>query len=128
MRRLLGVLAVVCVVACGSKPDPVKQAADRVRAEFTKRLVAYQGELESLEITPAGVSAKWKSNQCDMIAGEVIDFLISLHRGHPDTVFGTITGERACGGTSRVFKTAAGQFDQYRAGKISDTVVLSGLQ
>jgi hypothetical protein len=63
-----------------------------------------------------------------MLEGEVIDFLISLHRGHPGKVSGNIKAERVCSGETRVFETTAGRFDQYRTGQMNDIAILSGLR
>jgi hypothetical protein len=128
VRLLSAALVALGAVACATGSEPAKPSADIVRAEFTKRLGAYQGELQLLEIGPGGVAAKWRSGRCDMLEGEVIDFLISLHRGHSARVPGAIKAERVCGGETRHFQTTASQFDQYRTGRINDAAVLRGVR
>jgi hypothetical protein len=128
MRTLPLVVLMFGVVACRSDSVPLNPVAEPVRAEFTKRLGAYQGELQLLELGRTGVAAKWTSARCEMLEGEVIDLLISLHRGHPGKVAGPIKAERVCGGETRTFETTAARFEQYRTGQINDVTILSGLR
>lgn len=128
MRTLILAVLILGVSGCRSDSVSLNPATEQVRAEFTKRLGAYQGELQLLDVGPAGVTAKWTSGRCEMLEGEVVDFLISLHRGHRGKLPGGIKAERVCSGQPRVFETTADQFEQYRKGQINDATILRGLR
>ncbi len=107
-----------------------KVASDlaRVNAEFSRRLDAFQGELRSLQASRGVIIAIWTSKRCDMAEAEVIDLLLSLVGGHPGRITLDVRGERTCDGSARTFRITGDQFEQYRAGSISDLEVLRGLR
>ena len=111
-------------------PSPVVPSAplQPVAAEFRKRLARYHGELQMLELRDHVIEASWTSQRCDMIEGEVTDFLISLHRGHPSPVQGEIKAHRRCGDEKREFQLSSVQFQRYRTGQIGDVEVLRGIR
>jgi hypothetical protein len=107
-------------------PPVISPAMQKVATEFSGRLVAYKGQLTELSLS-SRIVARWTSQRCEMTEGEVIDFLISLHRGHPGPINANIEATRECGGKSRLFKTTGARFQLYRTGKINDPEILKGL-
>jgi hypothetical protein len=105
----------------------IPRELEPVATEFRRRLVAFGGRLTRLT-ADATITAEWTSQKCDMLEGEIVDFLISLHRGHPVAVSQDIEARRVCGGVTRTFRASASMFQQYRTGKISDGVMLQGLR
>lgn len=112
-------------VASAPQVDPTLSG---VAKEFSGRLMAVQGQLMELRSLPKTISVKWTSRRCDMVEGEVIDFLLSLNRAHPARVNQTIQADRICGGTTRRFTATAARFSDYRAGRINDAAILRGLK
>lgn len=107
------------------KVDP---ALSSVALEFSQRLGVVQGELLELRSVGGSIAAKWSSKHCDMTEGEVIDFLLSLNRGHPAVLTESIQVERICDGSVRTFGTTGSRFQEYRTGRINDVEILRGLR
>jgi hypothetical protein len=63
-----------------------------------------------------------------MVEAEIIDFMLSLNRGHAAPVKVNIAARIVCGGKTRIFQTTASNFELYRAGKINDLAILKGLK
>ena len=157
MRHLLAVALLPCAIAVSScsvpeqaeqeQPQPQETAAAPavpawegagageitselvpIAAEFRGRLSRYSGTLETLRAEGGTIRATWSSQDCPMAEGEVIDFLISIHRGHPADLTQDIEAQRTCGGTTQHFELSATRFQQYRTGQINDPDVLQGLR
>jgi hypothetical protein len=111
--------------ASSAKVDPQLKA---VASEFERRLVAYGGSLLVMSLTPTLIRATWTASKCDSVSSEVIDFLLSLNRGHKPPVKQAIEAARVCGGKTRTFSASAASFELYRAGKINDPEILKGLK
>jgi hypothetical protein len=117
-----------------SPSDPATPSAQidpalvSVATEFSRRLVAHQGDLQELRSTGGTIRAKWSSKRCEMTEAEVIDFLLSLNRGHPAGLAENIEAERTCKGSVQTFSATGDRFQQYRTGKINDADILRGLR
>jgi hypothetical protein len=114
--------------APASAPVTVDPTLANVATEFSRRLINLHGTLQSLQSRDGTITVKWTSAHCDMAEGEVIDFLLSLNRGHPGKVNEAIAAERTCEGSTRRFATTAERVEEYRAGRINDTEILRGLR
>ena len=110
--------------AAKAAPAPVEHP---VATEFRRRLVAYEGTLGHFTIDTKTISAEWTSQRCDMIEGEVIDFLLSVNRGYRGKVTQSIVAKRNCGGV-RNFRISGARFESYRNGEINDAAILAGLK
>jgi hypothetical protein len=106
----------------------VDAGLEPIADEFRKRLVAFGGELQRIGVVNNVLQAAWSSNQCEMVEGEIIDFLISINRGHPGELRNSIQATRTCDGQSREFRLSSKRFKLYRDGQINDPAVLTGLQ
>ena len=126
--RVLSAFLAFAFAACSDGAPTNDSTAEAVRSEFAKRLTAYSGDLQRLELVSGGIRAQWSSRRCEMAEGEVIDLLISIHRGHPSPVTGDIRAQRTCAAETRTFEAAAAQFEQYRSGQINDAAILKNLK
>ena len=103
------------VEGSATAPDKsVSPALQGVATEFGRRLVAHRGQLIRLESQGSVIKGRWTSQRCDIVEGAVIDFLTSLHRGHPAPVTSAIEAEFDCGGSARSFRASAAMFQSYR--------------
>jgi len=120
------------VASARQEPQSQDPRVNAVAQEFKKRLNYYQGSLLALTLSQQRVLvAKWTSKKCDYLEPEVIDLLISIHRGMP-TGPGPklIKGERTCSGKVNTYSLTGDRFRQYRTGQgnVNDIEVLKGIK
>ncbi len=117
------------------KPGKVPEAApegniepllQRTAVAFREELVRHQSTLQTLLITPKGISARWSSPKCDYFESELIDLLLSIKR--TQTASPAVIGTHTCRGKARAFTVTGETFHQYRTGEIDEAKVLAAVK
>jgi hypothetical protein len=129
------------IVARGvSAPKPVKPAAtatgtpeanvepllQRTAVAFREELTRHESVLQTLVITPKGISAKWTSTRCSYFESELIDLLLSIKKTQKASP--AILGSHSCEGKVRPFAVTGETFHQYRTGVIGEAKVLAAVK
>ncbi len=117
------------------KPGKVPEAApegniapllQRTATAFREELARHQSTLQTLLITPKGISARWSSPKCDYFESELIDLLLSIKR--TQTASPAVIGTHTCRGKAHPFTLTGEIFHQYRTGEIDEAKVLAAVK
>jgi hypothetical protein len=118
------------------KPGKVPEAAapegnigpllQRTATAFREELARHQSTLQTLIITPKGISARWTSPKCDYFESELIDLLLSIKRTQKAS--SAINGAHTCRGRVRAFTVTGETFHRYRTGEIDEAKVLAAVK
>lgn len=104
----------------------IEPLLQRTAAAFREELARHQSTLQTLLITPKGISARWSSPKCEYFESELIDLLLSIKR--TQTASSAINGTHSCRGKAHAFTVTGETFHQYRTGEIDEAKVLAAVK
>ena len=104
----------------------IEPLLQRTAVAFREELARHESVLQTLVITPKGISAKWSSAKCSYFESELIDLLLSIKKTQKASP--AILGSHSCEGKVRAFAVKGETFHQYRTGVINEAKVLAAIK
>jgi hypothetical protein len=108
------------------RPAKVDSILLGTATNFRRRLAQNGGTLQTLMVTPKGISAEWISLKCAAFEPEVIGLIQSITATQKASP--AIAGSRTCGREVRTFAISGATLDAYRHGEIGDPGVRAALK